>query len=320
MSTPDTIMADAPELADTEYLNSVPEEIVGDGDNDICPELVRLNPTDFHNADYLSAMPQEIVDQICSYLDRSDLINIRQTCSRLTIKSMRQFGLDVFTTVQITLTTKSLQDLVKISEHEQFSRCVRRLEISQWAFAKIGLPFQCDSVPSKGSRHPQRQVYRKYFHQQCTLRKQGLDHQALEAALRRLPALHSIALVSDINFDKPPRIFNKVRREIGINTPDHDKCFWRQDRIVKDRDTKATEHHSVLLVLGAIVQSGIELKGTLDLGHRFPKLKIPKTHTSRRKSATPAFVFALEDREPLRRALFKLKKTPHPLAKLLRLP
>jgi hypothetical protein len=290
--------------------------------------------------DFLSSLPEEIVDKICAYLNRPDVVSVRMTCNSLKGKSYRQFGLAYFSTVQITLTPDSLQDLVKIYSHARFGRCVKKLEISRWAFPTRSyqhIKFPAgdprdkpeDPVVWQKVKRDQRRRYHKLFHQQCRLRKHGLDHAALVLALQRLPALHSIALVTAIDLENPPRAFNSIRRATGIfpdvstlpnqNLPyyyNSHRGVYRWNWIKEAAEMKTMALHSVYLVLGTIAHSGIQLKGTLDLDSHPTQFPLewphpPKTHTSRRTIVTPAEVFAKEDYPALRKALEKLHEPPH---------
>ena len=89
----------------------------------------------------LPTLAIEIVEIITVLIDAADLRSLRLVCRELNDKTLRDFGLTNFATVQTDLSRKSLQRLQDISESEHLAVRVQYLHIKRKHDGKLGRGF-----------------------------------------------------------------------------------------------------------------------------------------------------------------------------------
>ncbi|ORX90193.1 hypothetical protein BCR34DRAFT_609149 [Clohesyomyces aquaticus] len=287
--------------------------------------------------DYLSALPGELCDAIAANLDNQGVHNLRATCKTLHAKCDRQFAVHHFGVSTFMLTRKSLETLVAFSANSRFAPYIKELRIALTCFPSI-LKTSCGPDPLTHEEHQalheiqqgsdgqttesmskavlgsrknlkrnRRRNYDRHMHDQCTIRKQGVDLQLLSDALGRLPRLETFTVLDRYDMKNMPWGCREV--QIGFFPawgPDGFAYMEEQLSI----ETREYFHdicaHAVSLALGALSGTKVQLT-SLRMAH-VPYNTIVAQDSSRSRCATPARTFSEEKFEGLGGVFSKLQE------------
>ena len=86
----------------------------------------------------LNALPEELIDDICSYLSKEDLHNIRFTCDNLRKRSYHQFISRHFRISRFMFTQPSLQKLFDFAKHPKIGPAIKEIQLSLVYFGNEG--------------------------------------------------------------------------------------------------------------------------------------------------------------------------------------
>jgi hypothetical protein len=272
--------------------------------------------------------------------------NFRLTSRILKGKSDHAFAVCYFKTTQIMLTRESIETLInKIATDNRYGPNVKIIQICLVTFPPEtkselnGLPltkkeretFEMTSSADKGTnilqqklhitiKRARRRLYGRHYHSQAALRKQCLDVTLLAEALRRLPSLESITILGHLDPTNPPWGARKIQHDIGMWPPSvfpmptrtHPSSAY--NHLVYEKEVGRCFQrfctHTMAVVFGSLLRSGIKLKGALKIEGAPYSFLVPKKPDSRRifPTATPARTFSSDRIQDLLPAFSELKE------------
>ncbi|KAF2181698.1 hypothetical protein K469DRAFT_513956, partial [Zopfia rhizophila CBS 207.26] len=296
----------------------------------------------------LSQLPGELIENICENLFPMDIRNFRLSCKALKEKSYHQFGVCFFGVSKFMITRESLQTLIHISKNKTFGPCIKELQMCLVTFPQRRLdritgyssrfheeeeeehyiPYAerqrlKDLVESnydeyqrqiRNVKRERRRAYGKHMHAQHTLRKQSIDVTMLAEALRNLPSLESITINCRFDRSSLPWGCRKIRREIGMwPAPAFTANKWPPRPWLQFHDSVRQHNleyctHGLAVALGAILKSGIKLKGALNVDGAPYTFVLPQKPDSRKVDKTPAKTLAHSQINDLKLAFADLKR------------
>jgi hypothetical protein len=152
------------------------------------------------------------------------------------------------------------------------------------------------------------------------MRKQAIDVELLAEALRNLPGLQSLTIVSDIDESQPPWGARKLRSELGMWPPTASINGRERSYIHKSHFNVLLEElfrtyvqcssHAFTLVLGALIRSGTKLKRSFAIDTALYAYNFPRSQSSRalQPGLTPAKTFSEEKMVQLKPCFTDLKE------------
>jgi hypothetical protein len=169
-------------------------------------------------------------------------------------------------------------------------------------------------------KRTRRRLYGQHHHSQNTLRTQCLDIKLLTEALRRLPALESITISGHLDPINPPWGARKIQHDIGMWPPfvihmptlvnlSSGYNYHMYDKEVVQYFQRFCKH-TMAVVFGSLLRSGIKLKQTLKIEVAPYTFRIPEKSDSRRlgPTTTPARTFSSDRIQDLLPAFSELRE------------
>ncbi|KAF2738661.1 hypothetical protein EJ04DRAFT_560657 [Polyplosphaeria fusca] len=251
----------------------------------------------------LQGLVGELIDNICAYLSKDDIKQLRLTSRELKTKSDRGFAVKFFRKVSIMITGPSLSKMLEISRDPVLSSAVKELKICLVTF----IP-EMNVVRVNGHKHYR--GFHRNMMDQNTLRKQSVDVELLSCIMKNLPALESITLLQHFNLDDRALGWEALQAEIGMRPPTSDTQLIPSHGLLRDWAEHLSPHyarardrfqhfnkHVIALVFGALLRSGKTLKKSLSIVGAPAVMEFLKTKDDdiTREILTPGSTFAAED-------------------------
>jgi hypothetical protein len=76
----------------------------------------------------IERFPTELLDLITADLSLEEFRSLRLSCKAVSVSSIHAFGIRFFSTLTCAITSRSLENLVAISKHVEFSSTLRALD------------------------------------------------------------------------------------------------------------------------------------------------------------------------------------------------
>ncbi|KAK3941023.1 hypothetical protein QBC46DRAFT_383880 [Diplogelasinospora grovesii] len=151
----------------------------------------------------LLQVPVEVLVRITYFISTKDLCHVRLTCRALERSLFNFFSTEFFRKKQFFVWGESLQALIAISEHANFSQCLEHVIIATDAFPD-------GARPEPDDQHPNRvQVFLQAAADQSSLMATGVFRDMLARALSNLPNLKTVD-IRDFN--------SNTRTRDGVDT------------------------------------------------------------------------------------------------------
>lgn len=305
-----------------DHLSPLPEELI----DSICAWLPTFDMRNFRLTSRILKEKSDHAFAVC-YFKITQIILTRESLETLInkIANDNRYGPNV-KTLQICLVTFPPEAKSEITGLPLTEKEIEAFEMISSAKNDTGTK---DTLPSadilKQKLHStikrtRRRLYGQHYHSQNALRQQSLDVTLLAEALRRLPALESITILGHLDPINPPWRARKIQHDIGMWPPSAFPVPTRlplstgYNRLMYDKEVVRYFQrfctHTMAVVFGSLLRSGIQLKQALKIEGAPYSFLIPEKSDSRRSfsTTTPARTFSSDRIQDLLPAFSELKE------------